>query len=67
MKKFSEMTDAEMFQEVFNYLAGKYTNLSMKGTLVYYGNECIMNTDGYNLAYNLYRLTDALKENGEFN
>ena len=37
----------------------------MSGTLVYYKGECIFNTDGYNLEYNLLRLTKLLDDEGE--
>ena len=60
------MNDKELFQAVFNNLSAKYHHLSMNGNMVYYDNECIMNIDGFSLAYNLYRLTKALNKYGEF-
>ena len=45
--------------------ATKYYGLRLSGTLVYYKGECIFNTDGYNLEYNLLRLTKLLDEEGE--
>lgn len=66
MNKLSEtMTDKELFKEVFDRIAGK-TQIKMSGTLVCYKGEPRFNTDGYNLAYNLHRLTNLLEEIGEF-
>ena len=62
----TKMNDKELFQAVFDNLSAKYHRLSMNGTMVYYDNECIMNIDGFSLAYNLYRLTKALNKYGEF-
>lgn len=60
------MTDKELFNEVFNRVVGKNTNLKMSGTLVCYKDVPQFNTDGFNLAYNLHRLTNLLEDIGEF-
>ena len=60
------MTDKELFNEVFENLSAKNSNLSMTGTIVCYGGRMMFNTDGYNLGYNLHRLTNLLNEMGEF-
>ena len=59
------MNDRELFNAVFDNFAAKHRRLSMPGTLVYYKGECIFNTDGYNLEYNLLRLTKLLDDEGE--
>ena len=67
MRNFSDtMTDKELFKEVFNRIAGRNTQVTMSGTLVCYKGEPKFNTDGFNLAYNLHRLTNLLEEIGEF-
>ena len=58
------MTDREFFNEVFDRIAGR--RLTMRGTLVSYNGEPKFNIDGYNLAYNLHRLTNLLEDIGEF-
>lgn len=60
------MTDKELFNEVFNRVAGHHNILTMSGTLVCYKGEPKFNIDGYNLAYNLHRLTNLLEDIGEF-
>lgn len=60
------MTDKELFKEVFDRIAGKRNILTMSGTVVYYKGEPKFNTDGYNLGYNLLRLTKLLDDIGEF-
>lgn len=60
------MTDKELFNVVFSNFANKYPNLSMKNGLVCYNGVVEFNTNGYNLAYNLHRLTNVLAENNEF-
>lgn len=59
------MTDKELFIEVFNRTTVK-AGVTLSGTLVYYRGECKFNIDGFNLAYNLHRLTNLLEEIGEF-
>ena len=59
------MNDKELFNAVFDNFAAKHRRLRMSGTLVYYNGECIFNTDGYNLEYNLLRLTKLLDDEGE--
>ena len=67
MKNLSEtMTDKELFKEVFNRIAGRNSQLSMSGSLVCYKGQPKFNTDGFNLAYNLHRLTNLLEDIGEF-
>ena len=67
MKKISEtMTDKELFKEVFDRIAGKNSQVSMSGSLVCYKGQPKFNIDGFNLAYNLYRLTNLLEDIGEF-
>ena len=64
MKKISEtMTDKELFKEVFDRIAGKNSQVSMSGSLVCYKGQPKFNIDGFNLAYNLYRLTSKLSGN----
>jgi hypothetical protein len=60
------MTDKDLFKEVFDRIAGARPNITMYGTLVCLNGEPKFNTDGYSLAYNLYRFTNLLKDNGEF-
>ena len=60
------MTDRELFNEVFNNLSARYKRLSMTGTIVCYDGREMFNTDGYNLGYNLYRLTNILNNMAEF-
>ena len=59
------MNDRELFNAVFDNFAAKHHGLRMSCTLVYYRGECIFNTDGYNLEYNLLRLTKLLDDEGE--
>ena len=59
------MTDKELFNAVFDNFRAQYKGLSKVGTLIYYKGECMFNTDGYNLCYNLLRLTRVLEEGGE--
>ena len=59
------MNDKELFAEVFNRLAEQYPGLYMSGTLVCFNGKCRFNTDGYNLCYNLLRLTRVIDEAGE--
>jgi len=67
MRNLSEtMTDKELFKEVFDRIAGRNTQVTMSGTLVCYKGEPKFNIDGFNLAYNLHRLTNLLEEIGEF-
>lgn len=58
------MTDFELFKKVFDRIAGR--TLTMEGPLVCYKGDPKFNTDGYNLAYNLHRLTNLLEDIGEF-
>jgi hypothetical protein len=60
------MTDKELFNEVFENLSARNSKLSMSGTIVCYDGRLMFNTDGYNLGYNLFRLTKLLNEIGEF-
>ena len=57
--------DKQLFIEVFKNFQENYYGLEMRGTLVYYKGEAQFNTDGYNLCYNLLRLTKMLEEAGE--
>ena len=59
------MMDRGLFNAVYDNLAAIHRRLRMSGTLVYYKGECIFNTDGYNLEYNLLRLTKLLDDEGE--
>lgn len=59
------MNEKQLFIEVFNNFQEKYRGLEMVGTLVYYKGEARFNTDGYNLCYNLLRLTKMLEIAGE--
>lgn len=59
------MDDKTLFNEVFKNFQSKYKGLNMVGTLVYYNGECVFNTDGFNLCYNLLRLTKLMKDAGE--
>ncbi len=60
------MTDKDRFNEVFETLSAKYRKLGIIGSIVYYDGKERFNTDGYNLGYNLYRLTSLLNDMGEF-
>lgn len=60
------MTDKKLFSEVFENLSARHKRLSMTGTIVCYDGKERFNTDGYNLGYNLYRLTSLLNNMGEF-
>ena len=59
------MNDKQLFIEVFKNFQERYYGLDMRGTLVYYRGELMFNIDGYNLCYNLLRLTKMLEEAGE--
>lgn len=59
------MEEKALFNEVFNNFVSKHPGLSMSGTLVYYNGKCRFNIDGYNLEYNLLRLTKLLDNAGE--
>lgn len=59
------MTDKELFIEVFNRFLVRHKGLTLSGTLVYYNHDCKFNIDGFNLEYNLLRLTRLLDEEGE--
>lgn len=58
--------EKELFKEVFGELQNHHSRLSMVGTIVCYDGKEKFNTDGFNLAYNLHRLTNLLNEQGEF-
>ena len=61
------MNDKQLFNEVFDRLNKSCWNrLNMKGTMVCWEGEIKFNTDGYNLGYNLLRLTKLLEEKGIF-
>ena len=59
------MSDKQLFIEVFKNFQGNYYGLEMRGTIVYYNGEARFNIDGFNLCYNLLRLTKMLDEAGE--
>lgn len=56
------MSDTTLFNSIFAGFQEKYpnTDIYMIGTLVYLNGDCIFNTDGFSLLYNLKRLCDAL-------
>lgn len=60
-----DKTDSQLFNEVFNNFASRYKGLGMSGTIVTYKGEEMFNIDGYNLLYNLLRLTKMLEDAGE--
>lgn len=60
------MTDKELFKEVFDRIAGRHNILTMSGTVIYCKDEPKFSIDGYNLGYNLLRLTKLLEDIGEF-
>ena len=59
------MNDKELFNAVFDNFSAKHPGLRLSGSLVYYKGECVFNTDGFNLEYNLLRLTQLLDDAGE--
>lgn len=59
------MNDKELFMEVFNRLQETYRNLSISGTLVCWKGQARFNIEGYNLCYNLLRLTQLIDDEGE--
>ena len=59
------MTDRELFMMVFDNFTSKYKRLSLLGTIVCYNGKEEFNISGYNLCYNLLRLTKLLERNGE--
>ena len=59
------MEDKQLFMEVFNRLQESYKNLSMSGSLVCWKGEVRFNIDGFNLCYNLLRLTQMIDDEGE--
>lgn len=61
-----DMNEKQIFDIVFAKLQKKHRRISMQGTLVCYDGRVVFNTDGYDLGYNLYRLTKMLNEQGEF-
>ena len=59
------MSDKELFIAVFNRLAEQYPGLYLSGPLVCYNGKARFNIEGYNLCYNLLRLTRLIEETGE--
>lgn len=56
------MSEKELFKAIFSHFESLYDGLSMKGSLVYYKGDLKFNTDGFNLLFNLTRLTSILKD-----
>lgn len=56
------MNENDLFLQVFQHFQGKYKGLEMKGTRVYYNDECQFNTDGHNLLFNLTTLCEILND-----
>lgn len=59
------MEEKRLFVEVFKNFQEHYSGLEMRGTIVYYKGETMFNIDGYNLCYNLLRLTKMIEDAGE--
>ncbi|MBO7511266.1 MAG: hypothetical protein J6T35_08790 [Bacteroidales bacterium] len=59
------MDDKTLFNEVFIRFASKHPELYFDGTYVYYGDSIRFCTEGFNLEYNLLRLTRLLNDEGE--
>lgn len=59
------MDNKTLFREVFSNFQSDYPGLELRGYLVYYKGECKFTTEGYNLCYNLLRLTKLLEAAGE--
>ena len=60
------MNDKELFKAVFDSIAARHSGLRMLGFVVCYKGVGVFTTEGYNLEYNLLRLTRLLEDNGEF-
>ena len=60
------MNDTELFKTVFDRIVNKNSSIKMSGSLVCLRGVPRFNTAGFNLAYNLHRLTNLLEETGEF-
>lgn len=58
------MSDIEIFDQVFEQLKKNhpYAGLEMHGSLIYVKGECVFNTEGYNLLFNLTRLCNSLSK-----
>ena len=63
-KNSEDLTAREIFQISLEFFQGAYPkrNIQMNGTLVYVDGECKFNIEGYNLLYNLQRLTKCLQD-----
>lgn len=60
----SELTAREIFRINLEFFQGAYPkrNIRMEGSLVYIDGECKFNIEGYNLLYNMQRLTKCLED-----
>jgi len=58
------MNDKELFRALVKRFNEQYPkrNINICGTLVYVDGECVFNTDGFNLLYNVTRLSACLKD-----
>ena len=61
MASYTDEKEKNLFNEVYSHFADRYKGLSRQGTIISYKGEPFMNTDGYNLLYNLKRLCAALE------
>lgn len=59
-----ELTAREIFMETINFFQGQYPrrNIRLVGSIVSVDGKQLFNIEGYNLLYNLTRLTEALKD-----
>lgn len=55
------MDEKELFRAVFTDFQEKYHGLELRGTLVYYNDECRFSIEGFSLLYNLTRLCKVLE------
>lgn len=58
------LTAREIFRINLVFFQGAYPkrNIELNGSLVYIDGECKFNIEGYNLLYNLQRLTKCLQD-----
>jgi hypothetical protein len=58
------LTAREIFRINLEFFQGAYPkrNIELNGSLVYIDGECKFNIEGYNLLYNLQRLTKCLQD-----
>lgn len=64
--EFERLSDESMFNAVFERLKESYKHLDRFGYIICWKGQEMFSIEGYNLAYNLYRLGNLLNDMGEF-